>query len=268
MSKKIIDITSLERFSNNIKNYIDNSVIENASTKQDKLVSGTNIKTINGESILGEGDLTVEGSAKVYTWNWDGEGEEYILSQEEYDNIVDANIVVFNIQGIFSCPVSKTSKEFIETSGECTLRGSIGPLDIHIIIVVSTKLATLTIKEQEIPTKTSDLENDSNFVSSDNLKTINGQSIIGSGDLIIEGGSSEANVAAVDTGDIIDDVTINYATKAYVDGLVDDVTINYATKAYVDGLVDDVTINYATKAYVDGLVGDINSVLENIINGN
>ena len=64
------------------------------------------------------------------------------------------------------------------------------------------------------------------------LKTINGQSIIGSGDITIEGGSSNANVQAVDTGDVLDDVTVNYATKTYV----------------------------------DGLIGDINSLLENIIN--
>lgn len=34
------------------------SVLEN---KQEKLVSGTNIKTINGNSLLGEGDITIEG---------------------------------------------------------------------------------------------------------------------------------------------------------------------------------------------------------------
>ena len=32
-----------------------------ANGKQDKLVSGTNIKTINGESILGSGDITISG---------------------------------------------------------------------------------------------------------------------------------------------------------------------------------------------------------------
>ena len=41
-----------------------------------------------------------------------------------------------------------------------------------------------------IPTTTSQLENDSNFISSDNLKTINGQSLVGSGDITISGGSS------------------------------------------------------------------------------
>ena len=32
---------------------------QNISGKQDKLVSGTNIKTINGESVLGSGDITI-----------------------------------------------------------------------------------------------------------------------------------------------------------------------------------------------------------------
>jgi hypothetical protein len=64
------------------------------------------------------------------------------------------------------------------------------------------------------------------------LKTINGESIVGNGDITISGGSSNANVQAVDTGDVLDDVTVDYATKTYV----------------------------------DGLVGDINSVLESIIN--
>lgn len=65
------------------------------------------------------------------------------------------------------------------------------------------------------------------------IKTINGESIIGSGDIIISGGSSDANIQAVATGDVIDDVNVDYATTAYV----------------------------------DGLIGDINSVLESIING-
>lgn len=35
-------------------------------TKQDKLVSGTNIKTINGESILGAGDIVIENKNDDY----------------------------------------------------------------------------------------------------------------------------------------------------------------------------------------------------------
>ena len=71
------------------------------------------------------------------------------------------------------------------------------------------------------------------ITSHQTLKTINNQSIVGSGNITIETGSPDANIQAVETGDV----------------------------------VDDVTIDYATTAYVDELVGDINSVLESIING-
>lgn len=40
-------------------------VNEAFSTKQDTLVSGTNIKTINGTSILGSGDITIEGGSSA-----------------------------------------------------------------------------------------------------------------------------------------------------------------------------------------------------------
>ena len=41
-----------------------------ADGKQDELVSGTNIKTINGNSILGSGDLTVTGGTQVQIVRW------------------------------------------------------------------------------------------------------------------------------------------------------------------------------------------------------
>lgn len=41
----------------------DKSINASLATKQDALVSGTNIKTINGQSLLGEGDLSVPGGA-------------------------------------------------------------------------------------------------------------------------------------------------------------------------------------------------------------
>lgn len=47
-----------------------------ANGKQDALVSGTNIKTINGDSILGSGDLTVGGSVS--------------MTEEEVDAAVEA----------------------------------------------------------------------------------------------------------------------------------------------------------------------------------
>lgn len=39
----------------------DKPTIPDVSNKQDKLVSGTNIKTINGNSLLGSGDIVISG---------------------------------------------------------------------------------------------------------------------------------------------------------------------------------------------------------------
>ena len=47
--KKLIDIDRLSRYHENINTLL--------TTKQESLVSGDNIKTINGESILGSGNI-------------------------------------------------------------------------------------------------------------------------------------------------------------------------------------------------------------------
>lgn len=103
-------------------------------------------------------------------------------------------------------------------------------------------------KSEDIPSVT---DKQDKLISGTNIKTINNQSILGSGNITIEGGSSDANVQAVDTGDVLDDVNIEYATTAYVDNKVANINLT----------------DYATITYVNGLVGDINSVLESIING-
>lgn len=63
---------------------ISNAVQIALDNKQNTLVSGTNIKTINGQSILGEGDLTISGSSNVgeVDPNSNGTGEIF----NDYDN--------------------------------------------------------------------------------------------------------------------------------------------------------------------------------------
>lgn len=55
---------------------------QDISSKQDVLVSGHNIKTINGVSILGSGNITISGSGTG------GGSEVIILTQSEYDSLV------------------------------------------------------------------------------------------------------------------------------------------------------------------------------------
>lgn len=48
-----------------VRPYTTQSEKDAWSAKQDALVSGTNIKTINGESLLGEGNITIEGGGTI-----------------------------------------------------------------------------------------------------------------------------------------------------------------------------------------------------------
>lgn len=51
--------------SDSLSNFMADEVEPRLENKQDTLVSGTNIKTINGESVLGSGDISVEGGSSV-----------------------------------------------------------------------------------------------------------------------------------------------------------------------------------------------------------
>ncbi|UOF77967.1 hypothetical protein [Caudoviricetes sp.] len=60
------------------------------SGKQATLVSGTNIKTINGSSVLGSGDLTISGgsvSDAAYGAGWDGDTTTAPSKNAVYDKI-------------------------------------------------------------------------------------------------------------------------------------------------------------------------------------
>ena len=59
------DFTTKSYVDDNI-NTVQGEINELEESKQDKLVSGTNIKTINNESILGEGNITIDGSTEIF----------------------------------------------------------------------------------------------------------------------------------------------------------------------------------------------------------
>lgn len=76
----IFDITPTSGSTNPVTS---NGIYEAFEDKQDTLVSGTNIKTINNESILGSGNITISGGGSdVEEYSiaevealWDGESE-------------------------------------------------------------------------------------------------------------------------------------------------------------------------------------------------
>lgn len=96
------------------------------------------------------------------------------LTEEEYNRLKNSDIVF--IRGVVA---GRQGDELFCLFGIETLVVYIGT-DGGAYYYSAVSFST------EIPTKTSQLENDSNFVSSDNLRTINGQSIVGSGDIEID----------------------------------------------------------------------------------
>lgn len=135
------------------------------SSKQDTLVSGTNIKTINGETILGSGNLVIQSG----TSNWD------------------------DIQG---------KPQFAEVATSGDYNDLINKPTIPDVSNLATK--------QEIAGKQDTL------VSGTNIKTINGNSVLGAGDITIQAGGT-IDTAMSDTSE---NAVQNKVIKKYIDDLV------------------------------------------------
>ena len=103
-----------------------------------------------------------------------------------------------------------------------------------------------------VPTNVSAFTNDAGYLTEhQQLKTINGESIIGSGDIVISGGGEE-------TDPIWTAEKVNYYTKTEVNSSLE----SKADKTEIPSLD-----NYYTKTEVDEMIGNINNALAKLING-
>lgn len=96
---------------------LESSLEGDINTKQDKLVSGTNIKTINGNSLLGSGDIVVEGG---------GSSNVVELTQAEYDALgdnVDADTLYLISDATISANYKTINGESILGEGNIEISG-------------------------------------------------------------------------------------------------------------------------------------------------
>ena len=101
--------------------YTKQEVDDKVSTKQDVLVSGTNIKTINGKDILGSGDVTIEtgtdeGKVKqiIYSEMSTIYLPEIVNSVENLDNQIIANASInYLLKTDYIAP--DVNKEYVDT---------------------------------------------------------------------------------------------------------------------------------------------------------
>lgn len=180
------------------------------ATKQDTLVSGTNIKTINGESILGAGNIEIQGG----TSNWDDitgkpefaevatSGSYNDLSDKpeipsDYiENITDSD-TEFSIDTAFNYKSGKKySLSFSKTSGFDVVIGGVGDTQRSINLSIDTDI--IATKEDladyqpvgDYATKAELASKQDTLVSGTNIKTINGQTLLGEGNIEIQGGGT------------------------------------------------------------------------------
>lgn len=190
---------------------------EDLNNKQDRLVSGTNIKTVNGTSILGSGNIEIEsGEANVQS-DWlenDYTSDAYIRNKTHnfegltitkagnYSVTTNNNRVYFaGTKRIYYLDVGVRTQILsgppiyvtLYNSGVLTVEDSAGYLGTFPLVSISS---ITPLDDAFIP---------EHIVRGSNLKTINGESIVGSGNIEISGGNggssaySEVNHGTADT---------------------------------------------------------------------
>lgn len=182
--------------------------INSWNNKQDSLVSGSNIKTINNTSLLGSGNINV-GGADYSAGTGISIDSENVISNTitSYEDLTDLPTIPTKTSDLTNDSDFVSEDELAEVA----LTGSYNSLSDTPVI----------------PSATSELTNDSNFVnttdlstalstkqdtlvSGTNIKTINNNSILGSGNLTITGGSAtdvQINGTSITSGGVANIIT-------------------------------------------------------------
>lgn len=162
------------------------------SGKQDVLVSGVNIKTVNNESLLGSGNLTIASS-----------GGTTDHSQLINRTLPDQHSIS-SITGLQAELASKAASAHTHTVSEvvglqASLDGKASSTHTHAIADVTGLQSALNGKAASSHThvvadvtglQTALDSKQATLVSGTNIKTINGTSVLGSGDITVSGGGS------------------------------------------------------------------------------
>ena len=216
-----------------VSEYITSTQLENKLlNKQDTLVSGESIKTINGETILGSGDITIEEVTESTVSNWGftkntgtyskpsggipksdldssvqtslGKADTALQSYtEQYKGTitgVSANGTSVATSGVANIPAATTSKY-----GVTKLSSSTNSTSTSLAATASAVKAAYDLANGK----------QAALVSGTNIKTINGQSILGSGDLVIETSSSGSGSAYAEVNHGVNDTTFTLTPNTF-----------------------------------------------------
>lgn len=161
-------------------NKID-SLDKEMATKQDLLVSGTNIKTINSQSLLGEGNIEIKSDSNIpflfinYTTHLSG---DFAAVKNAIANKTPFELYYVNILGYGDIAAPEV----------CFVSGEIIQATFHFeSITTNHTVVQTTITPTGVSVYTRYYNYQEQLVSGTNIKTINGESILGEGNLEIYG---------------------------------------------------------------------------------
>lgn len=214
------------------------------SSKQDTLVSGTNIKTINGETILGSGNLVIQSG----TSNWDDiQGKPQfaeVATSGDYNDLINKPTIpdvsdLATKQEIADMETKSNAAATYATKSEIpSLEGylteTVASETYATKQALGNKLDTATYNSEkasfetkenaaatyqvkgDYATKEEIAGKQDTLVSGTNIKTINGNSVLGAGDITIQAGGT-IDTAMSDTSE---NAVQNKVIKKYIDDLV------------------------------------------------
>lgn len=226
---------------------------EQLNTKQDILVSGTNIKTINGQSLLGKGNIEIQGgelpiaSADTLGGIKVGAGlsinpETGVLSATgggtadsvEWDNVLSKPDDIVNITERLAAKLDtatyNSEKANFATKEELNSKADTSAIADMATQTWVTSQGYLTEIPSEYVTDSELTEalagkadssalagKQDTLVSGTNIKTVNGNSLLGEGDITIQGGGVGQSYYVEETlkGEIFNDYESNTASGLY-----------------------------------------------------
>lgn len=170
-----------------------NHLEQGVADAQEKLVSGTNIKTVNNQSLLGAGNITISGGGAVNSVN--GQTGTVVLDAEDVGALPDSTTIPTQLSQL-----SDDSAHRLVTDSEKSTWNGKGTYSKPSTGIPKTDLASA------VQTSLGKADNAQPLlVSGTTIKTINGTSLLGSGNIDVSGGGSGGSVDSVNgkTGTVV-----------------------------------------------------------------
>lgn len=201
------ELTAVETVANNADTKVDavTSRVESVETslgnKQDTLVSGTNIKTVNSQSILGEGNIEVSGGIKIYEKSEIPKSFKDALYQVVYEAYytIDKTMYLDKSTDVEEFLSNLKTGDYLQVNKDILIQyyGFIGNYAYKFAIKTGKETIDYNVYGRLISVRIIDnkfyIDNNASgpVLQKNDLKTINGEKIVGSGNIEISGGVSD-----------------------------------------------------------------------------